>query len=119
MSRNKVVTSSVMRRIFPAAIAASLLFSGCAGQQLKPAGPSPVKADAGKQEAAHDTGKAEKGDLVRVNYTVTLDDGSLVITTLPALAWDNKVARSSWFEVPKELAPAEVLAGEKGSVPGL
>lgn len=105
MLRNSVRPANVFTgRLFLAAVAVSLLLSGCAGQLVRPVTPSPDKA--------------EHGDLVRVNYTVTLDDGSLVSTTYPAVAEDKTVARGSWTELPKEFLPVELLAGEKGSLPG-
>jgi FKBP-type peptidyl-prolyl cis-trans isomerase 2 len=64
-------------------------------------------------------GKVEQGDLARVIYTVTLDDGSLVRTTSPTVAADKGRARSSHYEEPQETGPVEVLAGEREAVPGI
>jgi FKBP-type peptidyl-prolyl cis-trans isomerase 2 len=127
-----------MGSLLLAAIAASLFMSGCAGERMRPVSAmekeatrpdSATKFDAPRKDTAKDEastvgmanapGRAEKGDLARVNYTVTLDDGSLVSTTLPAVAENKKTVRSGWADLPGELAPVEVLAGEMGTVPGL
>jgi FKBP-type peptidyl-prolyl cis-trans isomerase 2 len=124
-----------------AGFALCLVLTGCAGQAVKydaPVAPAfqgadrerggteirslsemAVKNGQDKAELDRQDGVVRGGDLVRGNYTVTLDDGSLVSTTLPAVAGDIKVGRSGSLELPKDLVPVEVLAGEKGTVPGL
>src|SRR5690349_10382881 len=94
--RNNAETSNgLMGRLIPAPIAAALFLSGCAGERPRPVALMP---DTVKREAGRDAGRAEKGDLARVNYTVTLDDGSLVSTTLPAVVEDKTTVRSGWTE---------------------
>jgi FKBP-type peptidyl-prolyl cis-trans isomerase 2 len=61
----------------------------------------------------------QQGDLVRVNYTATLENGKVFHTTFAQVAKDPGTSKVAWYEEPKEFAPEEVLAGEQGSIPGM
>lgn len=62
---------------------------------------------------------AGSGDLVTANYTVTLEDGSLVATTLKMIAADPAVKKVPWYREPAEYAPVELVAGKQAVMPGL
>ena len=61
----------------------------------------------------------QQGDLVRVNYTATLEDGTLIRTTLGEVAEHATDKKAEGYEEPKSFVPEEVLAGAPASVPGL
>lgn len=69
---------------------------------------SPVTAEA-----------ARSGDLVTTNYTVTLEDGTLVVTTLEKIALDPAVKKFALFKEQAGYAPAELVAGKQDIMPGL
>ncbi len=62
-----------------------------------------------------DPGKVQKGDLVKVNFTVSLEDGSLVQTTLPGTAKDQGRKWVEGYQERVNLVPQEVLAGAAGT----
>ncbi|RII25235.1 MAG: hypothetical protein CXR30_19130 [Geobacter sp.] len=62
---------------------------------------------------------ANSGDLVTLNYTVTLEDGTLVATTLEKTAKDQTVKKVAWFREPAAYAPVELVAGKQELMPGL
>ena len=64
-------------------------------------------------------GTVQPGDLVVVNYTASLEDGSLVATTRQKVAEDPKKKKSEVFMKRDSYAPEEILAGKPGSVPGI
>lgn len=59
------------------------------------------------------------GDLVTTNYTVTLEDGTLLATTLERIAGDQSVKKVSWYREPAGYAPQELVAGKQEVMPGL
>lgn len=66
------------------------------------------------------TGEAARsGDLVTLNYTVTLEDGTLVATTMEKTAKDQAVKKAAWFREPAAYAPVELVAGKQEIMPGL
>ncbi|MDY6989268.1 MAG: thioredoxin family protein [Thermodesulfobacteriota bacterium] len=62
---------------------------------------------------------AQKGDLIRVDYTVTLEGGALIRTTLDEMAKGATCEKAKSYEEPTSFAPEEILVGTEGSVPGL
>lgn len=62
---------------------------------------------------------ARSGDLVTANYTVTLEDGTLVATTLGAIASDQAVRKVPWYREPAGYTPVELVAGKQEVMPGL
>ncbi len=64
-------------------------------------------------------GTVQPGDLVQVNYTATLDDGSLVRTTLAGVSGDPARKRVAWYEEPKAYLPEEVVAGKESELFGM
>ncbi len=85
-------------------------------EQARKGGQGTVSIDLDR--AMPDPSKAQTGDLVRIHYTVTLEDGSLVRTTSEAAAQDGR-KRVPGFEEPKSLGPEELLIGEDGFLPGM
>jgi len=63
-------------------------------------------------------GVVQAGDLVRVDYTATLEDGSLVRTTLPEVSASNQ-KRVAWYQEPSAYAAEEILAGKESELFGL
>ena len=62
---------------------------------------------------------ARSGDLVKINYTVTLEDGTLVATTREKTARDQAVKKVTWYREPTGFFPQEVVAGKQEIMPGL
>ncbi|HCE67623.1 MAG: hypothetical protein A2X82_01515 [Geobacteraceae bacterium GWC2_55_20] len=62
---------------------------------------------------------ANSGDLVTANYTVTLENGALVATTLEKIALDQAVKKVKWYREPVGYAPVELVAGKQELIPGL
>ena len=62
---------------------------------------------------------AQKGDLVTVNFTASLEDGALVGTTLESVAIDPKRKKVSWFKPRDQYVPEEIKAGSNELMPGL
>lgn len=60
-----------------------------------------------------------QGDLVTANYTVTLEDGSLVATSREAAARDQGVKKVSWYRPPAQFETVELVAGKQEVMPGL
>jgi len=123
--RNRRYSETVVfrRRGVPALALVALLVSGCAGQQagaekLSAAPLDRSAAAAGKLPAAASE-KVEKGDLVRVGYTITLEDGSLVETTVSDTPHGTGPAGGAPVDGRKALGDVDVLAGEKGTAPGV
>lgn len=51
------------------------------------------------------------GDLVTVNYTLRLEDGSMIFTTDSSVANDVTEPKAEWFQAPENYGPEEILAG--------
>jgi len=73
------------------------------------AAPEPVEA----------AGTARKGDLVSVAYTVRLEEGPVLFTTRASVDQDPGEAKADLYQAPASFEPAEVVAGEPGSLPGI
>jgi FKBP-type peptidyl-prolyl cis-trans isomerase 2 len=63
--------------------------------------------------------EVRSGDLVTLNYTVTLEDGSLVATTRESAARDQAVKKVSWYRDEPAYAAVEAVAGRQEIMPGL
>jgi FKBP-type peptidyl-prolyl cis-trans isomerase 2 len=61
----------------------------------------------------------QKGDLVRVNFTATLEDGTVIHTTRADVAKDATCKKIEDYEEPKAFVPEDVFAGISASIPGL
>jgi FKBP-type peptidyl-prolyl cis-trans isomerase 2 len=61
----------------------------------------------------------KKGDVVSVNYTATLEDGSLLFTTYAELAKDQSRRKAPQYKEPKTFGPEEIVAGTSTKVPGI
>jgi FKBP-type peptidyl-prolyl cis-trans isomerase 2 len=61
----------------------------------------------------------KEGDLVTVNYTVRLEDGSLVYSTRPDIAQDQGQKRAIGYKAQATFQPEEITAGKSGLVPGV
>ncbi|MDY6950704.1 MAG: thioredoxin family protein, partial [Thermodesulfobacteriota bacterium] len=66
-----------------------------------------------------DPSVVQEGDLVRVNYSASLEDGALICTTLSEVAKDGQVKKAAGYEALESFVPEEVLVGTEASVPGL
>ncbi len=63
--------------------------------------------------------RVEEGDLVRVNYTAALEDGSILFSTDPGRARSGNVKKAPGYSEPKTFGPEEVLAGKPARIPGV
>lgn len=92
------------------------------------AGQAPAAVAAGKPEDALAKSFHEfmasgavvaAGDLATVDYTATLADGTLVYTTLQAVANDPARKKAAWYQSPTSFQPEELVAGKQGLLPGI
>jgi FKBP-type peptidyl-prolyl cis-trans isomerase 2 len=63
--------------------------------------------------------KVENGDIIELNYTITLEDGSLLSTTIPAVANDPARAKVEWYVAPKAFSPEKIVVGKETAPVGL
>jgi FKBP-type peptidyl-prolyl cis-trans isomerase 2 len=93
-------------------------------------GPASVNRPAEKPEGSGSGGAApaavkaadagvKAGDLVEVNYTVTLEDGTLVYSTLASVAGDTGRKKAVGYKEPKTFGPEEIVAGKPARLPGI
>lgn len=75
----------------------------------------PVAIDVGPE----DPGIVQLGDLIEVNYTATLQDGSLVYATVPHRANEAIRKKAEGFIDSEVLGPEEIVAGKGGFMPGV
>ncbi|MCM2356596.1 MAG: thioredoxin family protein [Geobacteraceae bacterium] len=66
-----------------------------------------------------DPARVQPGDLVQVNYVLTLEDGSLVGTTFAEAASDKGRKKSEAYREQQGFAPVEVVAGAPSEPPGI
>ncbi len=133
---------AILKRTVPP-LAILFVLGGCAGEPVKPAAPvAPVISEAERQAAfekisaalaeanqkgltsveidlGEQAGAIKPGDLVRVNYTATLEDGALVRSTLARGSGDPNRKRVAWYEEPKAFSPEEIVAGRQTELFGL
>jgi FKBP-type peptidyl-prolyl cis-trans isomerase 2 len=62
---------------------------------------------------------AAEGDLVTIQYTACLDDGTLLYTTLSDVADDPQISRSAWYMGHEQFGAEQVVAGGENVLPGL
>ncbi|HEU19652.1 MAG TPA: DUF255 domain-containing protein [Deltaproteobacteria bacterium] len=60
-----------------------------------------------------------KGDLATASYTVRLDDGALLYTTVPEIADNPETRRSPWYMSSEHFGPELIVAGGENMIPGL
>jgi len=90
----------------------------CAEEPAK--GIVPANGLPGRAEVAVvDPARVQTGDLVRANYTLTLEDGSLVTTTNAAVAHDKGHVRSVAYRDAANFVPAGFVAGGPSDLPGI
>jgi FKBP-type peptidyl-prolyl cis-trans isomerase 2 len=72
-----------------------------------------------QEKGAGKTLKIEPGDLAEVHYTATLEDGTLVQTSIRHVAEDPAVIKALGYRAPEIFGPVEILAGERAVFPRL
>jgi FKBP-type peptidyl-prolyl cis-trans isomerase 2 len=77
------------------------------------------KAETGPAAAKTGNGSVAAGDLVNVNYTATLEDGTLVYSTRQDAAKDAGRKKVIGYIGPKAFGPQEVVAGMVAAFPGV
>jgi FKBP-type peptidyl-prolyl cis-trans isomerase 2 len=60
-----------------------------------------------------------EGDLVEVHYTVSLENGTVVRTTVESIAEDPEMKKSDEYRSPDAFGPELIAAGGNSSFPGL
>lgn len=102
--------------LFHVALVGAVLFSAAAipAAEQRPAGQASRNGAPSAERIA-----VGKGDLATVNYTMTLEDGTLVATTDRAVAGDQGRKRIGEFPSDAIFRPEQVLAGSPASVPGI
>lgn len=78
-----------------------------------------TKPAAPESAAAAEPGTVQKGDLVVLNYTAALTDGTIFATTSESAAKDPARKKVSWFREPARYAAEEIVAGREELLPGL
>ncbi len=66
-----------------------------------------------------DSAKVENGDLVELNYTISLEDGRLLSTNISDVAKDTALPKVAWYVEPKAFSPEKVVVGQKTAPAGL
>jgi len=79
---------------------------------------APAKA-AVENTSFSEFGSVEQGDLVKVNYTATLNDGTVFATTRESVAKDPQRKKVSWFKAPGRYEAGVLVAGKEELLPGL
>jgi FKBP-type peptidyl-prolyl cis-trans isomerase 2 len=62
---------------------------------------------------------AEMGDTVLLDYVVTLEDGSVLDTTLPEVAENASILKVPYFNREREFRPTQLVLGFTPVIPGL
>ncbi|WP_435550424.1 thioredoxin family protein [Desulfobacterium sp. N47] len=83
-------------------------------QQAKQTGKS-VSIDVGQEDPA----TVEKGDLALVNYTASLQNGSLIYTTIADIAKNTKKIITDGVPKNEKFGPDEIVAGNTGFIPAV
>lgn len=81
------------------------------GQDVKPGVEESNPAVAGQA--------AQNGDLARVGYTATLEDGTLLFSTRRGVAGNPVAKKASWYREPARFEPESVVVGKPSHLPGL
>lgn len=97
-------------------IPAAVVMTGCATQTagtaaLPESSTPPVAETSQPADKGAVTEAIKAGDLVTVDFTMTLESGEVFYTTRKALADDPKVVKTDWFRAPDTYGPEQVLAG--------
>jgi len=91
----------------------------CAAEDAKQQpGSQTSKAEGKEQRQAH-SGAVKEGDLVTVNYTASLEDGTLVYSTSADVAHEPGRKKMTGYVEPKTFGPEETIAGKPVKVPGI
>lgn len=107
-------------------IVISLVMAGGYAAAVAAEAPAGVAASSGQQtispvaqKAAGTTDSVAAGDLVQVDYSASLEDGTLFFTTRQAVARDPAVRKVSWYSDPPVFSPEAVTAGKAAFLPGI
>lgn len=73
----------------------------------------------GEALVKEDSAKVENGDLVELNYTISLEDGSLLSTNIPAVAKDTALKKAAQYVEPQAFFPEKIVAGQETAPVGL
>ncbi len=78
-----------------------------------------MKSGTGEGATPSPGSPAVNGDLARVEYTATLEDGSLIFSTNRRSAENPALKKVSWYRAPARFEPESVLVGKPSRLPGL
>jgi hypothetical protein len=76
---------------------------------------------AARSGASEASGKAvvQEEDLVRINYTALLEDGSLVYSTREKTVKNPELKKANGHKETRIFGPEEVIAGKQAKIPGV
>ena len=113
------MTDTHIRRRLPrtaTAILRHLRIAGLLGISLA-AACAPVNQKPAPETAAEL--RIQKGDVVTVEVTATMEDGQVLFTTKEQIATDPTMPKMAGYVSPEQFWPEEIVAGQQTTVPGL
>ncbi|NWF56532.1 MAG: FKBP-type peptidyl-prolyl cis-trans isomerase [Syntrophaceae bacterium] len=85
-------------------------------ESSKPGNPEKRSASISRAAGSH---QVKENDLVRVHYTVALEDGSVIYSTRSDAAREPGMRRAAGYREPRVFGPEEVVAGKPALIPGV
>ncbi|MEW5802593.1 MAG: thioredoxin family protein [bacterium] len=83
------------------------------------ANPSPQDTSQSRENQPEDKNKVQKGDLIYIDYTISLEDGQVFFTTQDSVDQDPGRVKMAAYQKPKQFTPVEMIVGELDMIPGL
>jgi FKBP-type peptidyl-prolyl cis-trans isomerase 2 len=112
------VDENMMKLDFGHPFAGEVLNCDVKVDSVQPGQAATAAGDAAGMKAGQ-AGEVQSGDLVTINYTATLEDGSIFDTTIESVAKDPARKKVTWFTEKTNYAAAEFVAGKQELIPGL
>jgi FKBP-type peptidyl-prolyl cis-trans isomerase 2 len=95
-------------------------FGGSAAAANKLGAPAAASPDSpSTPNDKEDPSRVEKGDLVKVNYSILTEDGRLVTSTLSRIGENAKAKKAEWYAARNQYRPEEIVADSGNWLAGL
>ena len=129
-AKSRFLFPSFGKRFFHLIAPAGLVLCLCGGypanayaaesesESLKKEAASATPAN-GEALVKEDSPKVENGDLVELNYTISLEDGRLLSTNIPDVAQNTALPKVAWYVEPRAFSSEKVVVGQKTAPAGL